>query len=204
MVWVHIEGGEGARLEIDRESNGTWETACRNSCDVALPVAADYRIGGGVIRQSGIFQLHGRQGEHVTVMVNGASRAWLVIGIVIVPVAGLATLIGLLVGLGGSIAASADATTCIASTPTACNQAKANDSSVATAGWITAAVGAAVTLGGILLIANNSKTTVGVDTPGPQAPPSDAWLRTPTWHEASAQDRALPPVVGLPVFSGHF
>ena len=140
MVWVHVDGAEGARIEIDRESNGNWQTACRGSCDVALPVAADYRIAGGLIRQSGIFQLHGQQGDHVTVNVNGASKAWLVIGIVIVPVAGLITLVAALVGLGESVAASTDTIGCVNNN---CASAKASASSASTAAWVTAAVGAA-------------------------------------------------------------
>jgi hypothetical protein len=199
VVWVHIEGSDTARLDIDRNSDGNWENACRSPCDVALPVSADYRIAGGMIRQSGIFQLHGQQGEHVTINVNGASKAWLVIGIVIVPVAGLITLVAALVGLVGSAEASADGAGCIQGN---CASLQASANNTATVGWVTAAIGAAVTIGGILLIAHNSQTTVGVDVSA--APPApDAWLKAGTWHEA-ATERQIPPIVGVPLLSGKF
>lgn len=198
IVWVHIEGSDTARLDIDRNSDGNWQNACHSPCDIALPVSADYRIAGGMIRQSGIFQLHGRQGEHVTVMVNGGSTAWLVIGIVIVPIAGLVTLIAAMVGLVGSAEAAAGASGCVGSN---CASGNASASNTATVGWVTAAIGAAVTIGGILLIVNNSKTNINVETTA--GPPADAWVRTPTWHQ-TAQERQLPPVIGVPLLSGHF
>jgi len=198
LVWVHIEGSDAARLDIDRNSDGNWQTACRAPCDVALPVSADYRIAGGMIKQSGIFQLHGQQGQHVVITVNGGSTAWLVLGIVIVPIAGLVTVIAALVGLVGSVAASADATGCLQGN---CAQVAANDRNTATAGWVTALIGAAVTVGGIIMIANNTKTTVAVDVAA--GPPADAWVHTPVWHE-TAQERQMPKVIGVPILSGHF
>ena len=195
IVWVHIEGSDSAHLEMDRYGDGTWQTACRSPCDIALPVAADYRIAGGMIRKSATFQLHGNHGDHVTITVNGGSVGWLVVGIVIVPIAGLVTLVAAMVGLAGSAVASTP------NNPGTVGARPANAASIATTGWVTAAIGAAVTLGGILLVANNSKTTVGVESS--TAPPPDAWVRTPTWHE-TAQERETPPVLGVPLLSGHF
>src|ERR1019366_7133309 len=99
MVWVHVEGADGARLEVDRASDGTWETACRAPCDVQVPVSADYRVAGQTLKQSGVFRVRGQQGDHVTVTVNGGSKVWLGVGVVITPIAGLVTLVGALVGL---------------------------------------------------------------------------------------------------------
>jgi hypothetical protein len=202
-VWVHVEGADGARLEIDRASNGTWETACRAPCNIQVPVSADYRIAGYAIKQSAVFHLRGQQGDHVTVTVSGGQKAWFVVGVVITPVASLVTLVGALVGLAGSVSASASTSGCVQG---ACAQASGNASGIATAGWLTALVGAAVTVGGIVLIANNAKTGVAVDLTGAQAAKvqGDAWAHVPTWHEGSALDRSAPPVFGGSLWSGQF
>jgi hypothetical protein len=203
MVWVHIDGADGAILEEDRANDGTWETACRAPCDIQVPVSAEYRVGGSMLKQSGVFHLRGQQGDRVTVSVTGGSKAWLVVGIVITPVAGLVTLVAALVGLAGSVQASAGAAGCINGT---CAQGNANASNVATAGWVTALIGAAVTVGGIILIANNAKTGVNVDLTGAQAArvQGDAWAHVPSWRESGSAEKAIPPVFGATLWSGRF
>lgn len=192
MVWVHLDGPEDARLE---QYKGDWVTACSAPCDVQLPVSSDYRIEGGGIRPSTVFQLTGNQGDHVTVTVNAGSTGWFVAGIVLTPIGGLVALVGGLVGLAGSIAASS---------PTA---DLSNARSVAASGWTAFAIGAAALIGGVLLIVNNAKTTA---TQSLSAPPqtgllhTDAWKRVPTWREASPEEKALPPVVGVPLWTGRF
>ncbi|MGD0524791.1 MAG: hypothetical protein ABSE49_06600 [Polyangiaceae bacterium] len=203
MVEVHVEGADGAVLEIDRNDDGTWENACRAPCDMQLPTSAEYRIGGSLLKQSGVFRLRGQPGDHVTVNVTGGSKAWLVVGIVITPVAGLVTLVAALVGLAGSVQASAGGEGCVNGT---CAQANANASNVATVGWVTALIGAAVTVGGIILIANNAKTGVTVDLTGAQAArvQGDAWAHVPSWREAGAAEKSIPPVFGGTLWTGHF
>ena len=207
MVWVHVEGADGALFEMDRASDGTWETVCRAPCDIQVPVSADYRVGGQGIKQSGIFRLRGQQGDHVTVNVNGGSKAWLVTGIVITPIAGLVTLVGALVGLAGSVQASAGAAGCLSTgAGGACGGGNADASNVATVGWVTALVGAAITVGGILLIANNAKTGVSVDLTGAQAAriQGDAWAHVPSWRESAAAEKAVPPAYGASLWTGRF
>ena len=202
MVWVHVEGGEGSLLETDRASDGTWETACRAPCDIQVPTSADYRIGGSSRRQSGMFHLRGQQGDHVTVTVSGGSKAWLITGIVITPVGGLVTLIGLVMGLAGSVSAEASESGCIGTT---CTQASGSTNpGLATAGWITALVGVAVGVGGIVLIVNNAKTGVAVDVTGAQAArvQGDAWAHVPSWRETGSAEKAIPPVFGGTVDGG--
>jgi hypothetical protein len=204
MVWVHVEGADGALLEMDRASDGTWETACRAPCDVQVPVRADYRIGGSSMRQSGMFHLRGQQGDHVTVNVSGGSKALLVTGIVITPVGGLVTLIGLVMGLAGSVSAEASGATCYGST---CAQASgATNSGLATAGWVTALVGVAIGVGGIVLIVNNAKTGVAVDVTGAEAArvQGDAWAHVPSWRESGSAEKAVPPVFGGTLWTGRF
>ena len=192
-VWVHLDGPDDARLQ---QYTNDWQTVCAAPCDVQLPIAPDYRIEGGGLKDSGVFKLNGNQGDHVTVSVNGASKAWFVIGIVITPIGGLFTLVGSVIGLAGSVAAAASR-----------GSGVSDANSVAVAGWTTFAFGAAALVGGILLIVNNSKTTTTQDL---AAPPqtgllqTDAWKRVPTWREAPPEQRALPPVVGVPLWSGRF
>ena len=207
MVWVHIEGGEGALLETDRASDGTWESACRAPCDIQVPTSADYRIGGSTIRQSAIFRLRGNQGDHVTVTVSGGSKAWLITGIVITPIGGLVTLIGLIMGLAGSIATTTYSTSGCYSGSTTCGAINGSTNpGLATAGWITALVGAGIGVAGIVLIATNAKTGVAVDLTGAQAArvQGDAWAKVPSWRETGSAEKAVPPVYGASVFTGHF
>jgi hypothetical protein len=190
MVWVHLDGPEDARLQkFDRD----WQTVCSAPCDIQLPVAPDYRIEGAGLKSSTVFNLSGGPGDHVTVTVNGASKAGFVIGIVLTPIGGLFTLVGGMMGLVGSLASSVGADT-------------SGASQLATAGWTTFALGAGALLGGILLIVNNSKTTTTQELVAPQTGllQSDAWKRVPTWREASPEQKALPPVVGVPLWSGRF
>ena len=203
MVWVHVEGADGAILEMDRADDGTWETACRAPCDIQVPVSAEYRVGGSLLKQSGVFRLRGQQGDRVTVNVSGGSKAWLVVGIVITPVAGLVTLVMALVGLAGSVSASAETAGCVNG---ACAQASGNASNAATVGWVGALIGAAVTVGGIILIANNAKTGVTVDLTGAQAArvQGDAWAHVPSWRDTGSAEKAVPPVFGGTIWTGHF
>jgi hypothetical protein len=195
-VWVHLDGPDEARLQQDATGAGDWTTVCAPPCDIQLPVAPDYRIEGGGLKTSSVFKIAGAQGEHVTVTVNGGSKAWFVLGVVITPIGGLLALIGSVIGLAGSIASSA-------SVPGSDQQAANN---VAATGWITFGIGTAALVGGILLIVNNSKTTTMQENAGVQTGslPADAWRHVPTWREASPEQKSLPPVVGVPLWSGKF
>jgi hypothetical protein len=193
-VWVHMEGPDEARLQEDTTGDGNWQTVCAPPCDAQLPVAPDYRIEGGGLKTSSVFKIAGAPGEHVTITVNGGSKAWFVLGIVITPIGGLLALIGSVIGLAGSVAASE---------PGAGQQAANN---VAATGWVTFAVGGAALVGGILLIINNAKTSTTQESSGGQAGAiqTDAWRHAPAWREASPELKAMPPVVGVPLWTGRF
>jgi hypothetical protein len=202
-VWVHIEGADGARLEMGRAGDGTWETACEGPCNVQLPLSAEYRIAGeNGLRQSSSFHLPGQAGDHVIITLSGGSKAWLVTGIVVTSVGGLGMLVGSLVALAGSL--SGGFFGCIGGN---CGPpSNSNGDSVAAAGWATALVGAAAAVGGIVLIIHNARTGVAVDLTGTQSArvQGDAWAHVPTWHEPTGADRALPPVLGSPLWVGRF
>jgi len=202
-VWVHIEGADGAGLEMARPGGETWETACEAPCDTQVPLSADYRIANGNgMRQSAVFHLRGQAGDHVTLTLSGGSKAWLVTGIVVTSVGGLAMVVGSLVALAGSFSAGFD--TCSSATCAPSNANSANG--VATAGLATALVGIAAAVTGIVLIVHNARTGVAVDLTGAQSArvQGDAWAHVPTWHDPTAADRALPPILGGPLWTGRF
>jgi hypothetical protein len=203
-VWVHLEGSDGARLErLEKDPDGgdTWTPACEAPCDTEVPLSADYRIANGNgMRQSAVFHLHGQAGDHLTLTLSGGSKGWLVTGIVVTSVSGLVMLVGSVVALAGSASTSSNCgfgDGCTHSNPNA---------GLAAAGWLTLLVGAAAAAGGIVLIVHNARTGVAVDVTGAQSArvQGDAWAHVPTWHEPSAADRALPPVLAGPIWSGRF
>ncbi|HEY8091797.1 MAG TPA: hypothetical protein VIF09_28240, partial [Polyangiaceae bacterium] len=116
--------------------------------------------------------------------------------IVIIPVGGVFMLVGLLIGLVGAVAAN---------TSSGGDQQNAN--SVATTGWVTFALGTAAMVGGVLLVINNGHSSVTQNVgsvPSALLLQGDAWKRAPTWKDATPEERALPPVVGFPVWTGRF
>jgi hypothetical protein len=194
-VWVHVDGAEGAEIQQDA-GDDEWTMVCSAPCDLQLPAGRNYRIGGGGLRASRPFHLAGAPGDHVNIDVNASSTSWFVMGIVIVPVGGLVMVIGLAVGLVGSI---------VSATTTGVDQS--NASSAAGAGWVTFALGAGAMVGGIVLIVNNAHSSVTQSMAGVQTGllvQGDAWKRVPTWRDATPEQKALPPVVGLPLWSAKF
>jgi hypothetical protein len=67
--------------------------------------------------------------------------------------------------------------------------------------WVGALIATVAAVGGIVLIVNNSKTSINVETTA--GPPPESWLRTPSWQQ-TAVERQAPPVIGVPLLSGHF
>jgi hypothetical protein len=194
MVWVHIEGSDEARLEQDATGRGGWQQVCSAPCDMQLPNDKDYRITGGGMKSSRVFHLAGHTGDHETVTVSPGSKGWLVVGIVLLPIAGLTMFVGLIAGLVGSFAEAAG---------------DRNGAGLASGGWTAFGVGTAALIGGIVLIVSNAKTGISQDVQAAQTGlllRSDAWKNVPrpTWKEASPLDKALPPVVGMPLLTGRF
>jgi hypothetical protein len=189
MVWVHLDASGDARLEQDSGEGGRWVSVCTAPCDQALPVSSDYRIGGGQMKASAAFKLSGRQGDRVTITASGGSTAWFVVGVVMTAISSPLTLTGLSIGLVGTLVANSNA------------QGTQGAAGVATVGWVLFGVGAAGLLGGVLLVVNNSKTTVDLSSPGSNA---DAWRWTPTWREASVESRSMPLFYDVPVLHGQF
>jgi hypothetical protein len=201
MVWVHIEGTEDARLQQDTTGNDDWRTVCTAPCDKQLPTAYWYRIVGNGIKTSKEFSLEAPTGGHETITVNGANKTWFIIGVIAMPVGGIVAYIGLLVGLVGSIGSTT-------STAVGDTQSKQISDSTAATGWTMLGIGAAAAVGGLILTIANWRTGVSQDVAGQQTGSlqSDAWRRvpSPTWKDASPEQKALPPAVAFPVWSGRF
>jgi hypothetical protein len=202
LVWVHIEGSDDAQLEQDTTGNDDWSIVCAAPCDRQVSTAYWYRITGGGIKSSSQFTLKGPIGAHETLTVSPASKGWFIAGVIAVPVGGLVAYIGLILGLAGSLGASETTTTngMTSSTQTA----KVSDG-VAATGWTMLAVGGIAAVGGLILAISNWKTYVNQDS-GVQAAALNEVLKmpAPTWREASPEQRAVPPTLALPVFTGQF
>jgi hypothetical protein len=198
-IFVHIDGPEEARLQQYSDADGSWSTVCSVPCDQPLPAGADYRITGGGIKQSAAFNLRGQNGDRNVVTVNAASKAWFVVGVVAIPVGGLVGFVGLLVGLAGSLASSVNSSV-------GDSQGTRASDAVAATGWTMFGIGAASLVAGIVLVASNVKTSVNVDQASAQAGllVLPTVQHTPTWREATPEQKAAPQVVGIPVFTGSF
>ena len=193
-VFVHIEGSDDVQLLQDKSGDGDWATVCYAPCDKPLPTGPMYRIDGSGIKQSSSFHLAATDnGQHESIAVHGASTAWFIIGCIAVPIGGIAGYFGLVLGLTGSLLSSADSS--------------GATGGVAAAGWTTFAIGAAAVVGGVLLVVTNMKTTVSQDVAGGPAAAilhADAYKRLPSWSETTPIDRAMPPVVGIPLVHATF
>ena len=207
MVWVHLEGSEGASLEQDTTGNDDWAIVCTEPCDRQVSTAYWYRIGGGGIKASSQFALHGQPGAHETLTVSGASKGWFIAGVAAVPVGGLVAYIGLLVGVFGSLASSVSNSSLGPSGASTSNNGQTVSSGVAATGWTMLAVGGIAMVAGAVVAIANWKSGVSQDVSGEKAAQlPDAWrpLAGPTWREASPEQRALPAVNGVRVLSGAF
>jgi hypothetical protein len=193
MIPVHVEGPEGAELQRAAGSDG-WKTVCNLPCDKQLPTGTHYRIAGEGLRTSADFTLEADAGQRETMSVNGGSKGLHTLGIVGIIVGATATPIGLLVALVGyAIRGGCDLTL------GGCSN---DGSGTIAAGWTLTAIGVGSLIGGIILTVNNSKTTVSQQVTTGAAP--EAFKRTPTWREAGAVDRSVPPAFGIPILSGTF
>ena len=192
---VHVESDHPVTIER-RVSVRTWAFACEAPCDVELPLSDEYRIVGAGVRTSSNFHLAAQSGERVVLDVNTGSKAGFIGGVILVPVGGLTILIGLLV-----VAAGAVQNTVSYDYTTGSYNSVHDGSDLTRSGWITVAIGAAATLGGILMITGN-RTSVDQE-PAQARIGGDTWAHLPTWRDDQSAIGAPKPV-SLPIFSGAF
>jgi hypothetical protein len=192
-AFVHIEGDQP--VTVERKDGRTWSLACSSPCDAELPLGVTYRVGGAGIRNSSPFRLNAQPGDRVILDVNTASKGSFVGGIVVAGVGVVVLLVGAMVLLTVATVDTADSQEGFAN--------PSSDGSANTVGWVMLAGGAAATLVGVLVLTSNVHSKVD-QTPGTQRPPrTDAWLRTPTWHDDKT-GAGLPKIVGVPLFQTTF
>ncbi len=182
-VLVHIEGSSVAELQRDSGDHRHWETVCTAPCDQAVAAGFTYRIGGDGIRNSKPFSVHG---DREALNVDEGSTSGLVFGIVGVSVGGLSLLVGCFVLLINGAVRAVDGST-------------SANSEAEGIGIGMVGIGLAGVVAGAYAIGTNARTHVTQGTP---ASPS-AWL--PTLQD-TRRDVAWtrPPMVGIPIFGGHF
>ena len=196
-VLVHLDGAPDATLEQDTRGDGTWTAICAAPCDTRLPTDPSYRINGDGLRSSSPLHLSARSGDRVTLAVHPAWTGLFVVGIALIPT-GVAASIG-----GAFVIALGNAFPDRGSDPSA----PPPPNTAAGTGWLLVGVGAAATVGGILLVAFNSSTSVQ-QAPGPAsgglALQGDPLRIVPQWREAAPEDAAMPRVTGSPVWTVRF
>jgi hypothetical protein len=202
---VHVNADRQVVLERRDPGGGPWTLACSSPCDIALPISSTYRVAGAGVRNTRPFHLDAHPDEHVTIDVNPASRGAFAGGIAMAS-AGLGAMVSgffvLVVVQANDDEAAAFGT-------------HSTDTTATAVGWAFVAGGAALTVGGALLIGTNAHSKERQQQP-PQAdasrrpppkstPRTDAWLRAPTWHDDKAGGSLAPKVVTeVPLFHGTF
>jgi hypothetical protein len=198
LVWAHVAENDAAQLQEYQPDHGVWATICTGPCDAGLVAGAYYRVTGSGIRESASFRLSGASGSHVTIDVKAGSKVFTGVGIALVPIGILAMLSGVALVFFG-VMAEAGGSDAIGEPP--------DYNTLAVPGWTTFALGAAAVIGGIVLIANNASTSVTQQSASPQTGllrPGIGGRFVPTWREVMPEEQALPPVVGVPLWTGRF
>jgi hypothetical protein len=206
VVWVHLQGSEAAELQQDTVGDRKhWQTVCVAPCDKEVSSAFAYRISGDGIRNSRVFSIHAQAGDRETIDVDEASTAGFVLGIVSVGVGSFVMAVGLFVVLINSLADTVGG--------------GSTSNSGEETGWLISGIGLAGVIGGAVAIATNARTKVA---PGVAPSSPAAWLLsggaaigasgfTGGWRDAildarrgAGPGRAMPPIVGIPLFGGTF
>jgi hypothetical protein len=194
-VFVHIDSG--GTVQLEQLKDGTWSVVCTNPCDVSLSKDHDYRITGGGVRRSKPFRLSGENGQRVLMTVDTASSGGFALGIVAISIGAPVTLIAGLIWLVASACDSVDG-----------SSIRSGCADTARTSGITALVGLAALVGGIVLMTKNGSTKVTQDlmqAPAPPpAPPPQA--RLPQWGRETATGPTLPAgaTFTVPILTGRF
>ena len=186
-VWVRLDASEGVLLQQDVTNDDHWRTVCLAPCDKLLPTAFHYRVTGGGIKPSADFALQAPRGTHDTLVVDGASKAASVVGIV-----------GMAVGIPvGAVALLGDLAGALFGGYTG----DGNGVFLAVTGIATVMV-----VGGALLHGANKTTKVNQRLGASQTSvlQPGSWSATPTWNTSATEPKNLPPAVGIPIFSARF
>lgn len=191
-VFVHMDASRDD-LELEMDSGGAmnWEVVCTAPCDREVPTGRIYRINGSGVRKSKPFALQVPAGSRVTLTVDHGTTAGFVGGIILTTLGSPIVFIGALVTLAGAAYTGN------------------GSGAIVAGGLVVTGVGAALMVPGIVLVANNSGTTVKESTGRPAQGDAGSVMRTaelpsrtPTWH--SMEGPKNPAAPSVPIFSMSF
>lgn len=197
---VHITSPRTVILYRRPAGSTSWVQACTSPCDQELPIGDTYRVTGNGVSASKELRLDANPGDTVDLSVDPQSTGGMVLGGILAGGGATAAYVGALVALVGA----ADASSCRAGMYRSCSDGEDTQS----AGLITLAVGAAATVGGILIFLSSAKTDISQTSGAPSSSPSlDAFLRRPMWRRASSSSEratATPPMTFPLLLQGTF
>jgi len=189
----------------------SWVQACTSPCNQELPIGDMYRVTGNGVAASKEFRLEASPGSTVDIAVDPQSTGGMVLGGFLAGGGALVGYVGMLVAL----VAATDANRCydFSTTTSGCQSRKEDAEDARNGGLIAMGIGAAATVGGILIFLSNAKTDIS-QTAGrgessgaaSQHGPLDAFVRKPTWRNVSSAERAAaaPPAAFPVLFQGAF
>lgn len=205
---VHVTSPRSVILYRKPAGTNSWVQACTSPCDQAMPLGDTYRVTGNGIAGSKEFHLVAKPDGQVEVSVDPQSTGGMVLGGIVGGVGATTAYVGflaVLLGVSGSCQTFTTSSHCL-------TDGEAKD--LRTGGLVALGVGAGLTAAGIVGFVMSAKTDV-TQSPGhgeaaahPPTRPLDAFVRQPTWKNASNSDQAVAvsaPTATFPfVFSGTF
>ncbi|MDF2691950.1 MAG: uncharacterized protein K0S65_333 [Labilithrix sp.] len=208
---VHIRASKSVILYRRPAGSSGWVQACTSPCNQELPIGDSYRITGNGVASSSEFRLDANPGGAVDLAVDPPSTGGMVGGGFLAGGGATAAYVGLLMALVGA-AQSHDYNDCSFGTSTYCADRREDGEELRNAGLITMGVGAALTVGGLLIFIASAKTDISQSASGGgdsarAARPLDAFLHQPTWKSATSSSEraaAAPPAAFPVLFKGTF
>ncbi len=203
---VHITSSRNVILYRRPAGSTSWVQACTSPCNEELPIGDAYRVTGNGISASKEFRLDANPGGTVDVAIDPPSTGGMVLGGFLAGGGATVAYVGMLLALVGAAEANDD---CYlrGTGSTYCENNKSDAEAVRNGGLIAMGVGAAATIGGILIFLNSAKTDISQTTgkgdssgAASRRGPLDAFIRQPTWRNVSSSERAAAaPAAAFPV-----
>lgn len=193
-VYVLIEGPKTATLEA--ADGDSFRTVCKAPCDLPFATGKTYRIAGDDVHPSEPFELHGDSGSTVVLQVDDSKHHT---GSLVTQGGVIVTLVGGLMVVGGVFGSCAES-----------NLGDACDTYrwLTVSGVVLAAAGVATIVGGIVLMAQGSRSNVVERILAPPRTPSAPKPQSSLFSELAADRSAggprLPAAASTPILSFSF
>ena len=208
---VHITSKKNVILYRRPAGSTAWVQACTSPCNQEMPIGDMYRVTGNGVAASKEFRLEASPGSTVDIAVDPQSTGGMVLGGFLAGGGALVGYVGMLVALVGAAEAN-DKCYDFSTTTSSCRHRKEDAEELRNGGLIAMGIGAAATVGGILIFLSNAKTDIsqsaGTSSSGAalRQGPLDAFVRKPTWRNVSSAERAAaaPPAAFPVLFQGTF